>query len=319
MAMSKAKDLCDKTAYVVFADVLYWTARESGADNWAMNFSTDPTQQTIDVLAVPFEWSFGFRCGVDYCLRHDGWDTKGIFTRFSTQGKDRATSSSGLASPFLGNFYINNADGTSVETDPQYRGAQVKWTILLDIFDWELGQKYWVSSALALRPFMGLKGGWIHQTIHTRWFHPINVTSETTFLEGTEDLKNNFGGLGPSVGMDLMWKLGSVRQNIFSLVADFSGAILWGRWAFKDVYQNDQPQKVSVETSKLSSATSTLRGFLGFEWKAGCIANRFSFCAKVGFESQFWLNQLQFYSYNTGRLSNPLTLQGATLDLFFSF
>lgn len=305
--------------YKFFADFLFWTVRESGSDNWGINFSSDTNQEVNDVLSVPFEWSPGVRFGVDYALSHDGWDMKGNYTRFSNQGNDQASSSTGISSPFLGNFYVNNADGATVEASPRYANAKVKWTVHFDMLDWELGRKYWVSSALAMRPFAGIKGGRIHQKIHTNWNNPINVTPATTFVEGKENLKNNFWGLGPSVGIDSVWKLGSIRKHTFSLFTDFSGAILWGRWSFKDVYQNDQPQKVSIGTSDITSATSMLRALFGFGWKANFIQDRFSFSARVGYESQVWLGQLQFYSYNTGRLTNPLTLQGATIDLIFNF
>ena len=46
---------------------------------------------------------------------------------------------------------------------------------MFNIFDWELGRNFWVSKALSLRPFLGLKGGWIHQSIHTKWQNPTRV------------------------------------------------------------------------------------------------------------------------------------------------
>jgi hypothetical protein len=305
--------------YVIFADFLYWTARESGADNWALNFSIGSSKEDIDILSVPFKWNLGLRCGIDYNLNYNGWDIKGIYTWFLTQGKDRQNSISGLSSPFLGNFYINNADGSNIQASPKYARAQVRWTILFNIFDWELGRKYYISSHLILRPFAGLKGGWIQQKIHTKWLNPINVTSENTFLNGAENLKNDFWGIGPSIGIDSEWKLGCLGKVNYHLFADFSGAILGGRWSFKDIYQNDQPQRVSVDTSNLTGASSMLKAVLGLKCIKKLISNRVSFYARIGFESQVWLNQLQFYSYNTGRLSNPLTLQGAIVDLNFNF
>jgi len=312
-------DRCQEKPYVIFADFLYWTIRETGSDNWGLNFSIASTYQKIDVLSVPFKWNPGVRSGIDYSLNHDGWDIKAIYTWFFTQAKDHQNSISHISSPYLGNFYVNNADGSDVQAAPTYASAEIRWRILFNMFDWQLGRKYFVSSSLILRPFAGIKGGWIHQKIHTKWFDPTNTTVQNTFLDGTENLKNNFWGIGPSIGIDSEWKLGCIRKLTFNLFADFAGAILPGRWNFNDIYQNDQPQKVTVDTASFIAASSMLQAILGLKWVIDFAQGRSSFFAKIGYESQVWLSQLQFYSYNTGRLSNPLTLQGATIELSFNF
>jgi Legionella pneumophila major outer membrane protein precursor len=310
---------CRSRPYVLFADFLYWTAKESGSDNWAINFSEFSTYQKIDVQSVPFKWDPGFRLGIDYVLSHDDWDVKGFYSRFYTKANDFENSISGLSSPFLGNFYINNADGSSVQSAPKYSSASVNWAISFNMLDLEIGKKYYVSSCLILRPFADIKGGWIHQKIHTRWFSPINVTSQTTFTSGKENLKNNFWGVGPGIGINSDWQLAHFKKNAFNIFGDFSAAILGGRWSFQDVYKNDQPQKVSIGTSNLTGASTMFRYFFGLKYISNSKNDKISFFTKVGYEAQIWLNQLQFYSYNTGRLSNPLTLQGATIDFSINF
>ncbi len=292
----------------LFADVLLWAASESGSENWAQVFTSSGTSEAIDVLSVDFGWDPGVRVGLDYAMDHDQWNMEGIYTWYHTQGSSQA-SNGNISSSFLGAFYINNADGAK-DSGAQYREASIKWGITLNLLDWELGRKYWVSSALALRPFLGLKGGWIDQTIDTSWKGPIGLD---TFSFGTETIDNNFAGVGPSVGLDMQWQLGSLRRHAFSLFADFSGAVLWGRWTFKDVYQNNAPQTVSVSLPSFQNGASMLRSLAGIEWSVS------SFALRAGYEAQFWLDQLRFYSFNAGRLNSLLAFQGGSLDVSFSF
>ncbi len=308
----------ESNRFHLFTDVLIWSAKESGADNWAQNFSFGSATEDIDILEVHFGWNVGLRCGIDYNTNYAGWDTKWAYTWFRGQGKDQASANNGITSSFLGNFYINNADGAHVSNAPQYQSASIQWKIHFNIFDWELGFN-WRGSALSFRPFVGLKGGWIHQMIHSKWHNPINVSGANAFTVGRENLHNNFWGIGPSGGVNMQWKLGAIRRNSFSLFGDFSGAIMWGHWTLKDVYKNNHPQKVPIITSDINGASSMFRGFLGFEWDVDFAPKQFALSVRLGYESQFWLDQLQFYSYNTGRLDNELTLQGGTLDFIFNF
>ena len=94
---------------------------------------------------------------------------------------------------------------------------------------------------------------------------------------------------------------------------------MWGHWSFSDIFKNDLQQQVSVDLQNINSGASMLRTFMGFGWDANLSQNRYRFSTKLGYEMQFWLNQLQFYSFTGGRLVNELTLQGGTLEFCFNF
>lgn len=308
----------DSTSFDVFADLLVWCAKESGSDNWAQVIVAHGAAIKCDVRDVRFDWDAGFRVGLGYGMRHDQWDTQLYYTRFHTQGDDHVSSSPGsVFSAFLGNFYIDNQNGAGI-SGIAYQKASMRWTIHFDMLDWELGRNFRVSKALALRPFIALKGGWIHQSIHTKWQHP-NRSGAEFFNTGKENLKNNFSGIGPCAGLNTKWAL-VVRENqSFSLLGDLSGAVMWGHWKLKDVYKNDIQQEVVVKLSHINSAASMLRTFLGFGWDTNFRQNRSHFSAKLGYEMQFWLDQLQLYLFDAGRLNDVLTLQGGTLEFRFDF
>lgn len=312
------QDSCNP--FNVFGDVLIWWANESGAENWAQVFSTTDVGINVDVLQVSFGCDVGFRVGIGSCISQDQWDTQLYYTRFRTQDKDGASTTGEIASAYLGNFYIANDDGT--KTGPAYQKARMKWTIDFNTFDWELGCNCCLCGDFSLRPFIGLKGGWIHQTIRTHWQTPIFPSPDpffppTPFDTGQETLKNDFWGIGPSAGLNTKWELCGFCSHVFSLFGDFSGALMYGRWTFEDDYENNILEQVVIDVSSINGAATMVRGFMGIGWDFDC--DTWCFALRVGYEGQIWFDQLQLYTLNSGRMNNPLTLQGGTIDIQFHF
>ncbi len=300
----------------LFADLLVWTAREAGSDCWAEVIHSDSSSSSNDLHEVHFKWDPGLRIGVGYGMKHDRWNTQAHYTWFKTRGTDHISSSPGTVhSSFLGNFYLNNPSGTGL-SGPTYQKARILWTILFNLFDWEVGRNCWISRSVAMRPFLGAKAGWIHQSMHSKWEHP-NLSSPQFFNLATENLKNNFWGIGPEFGINTKWILISGQRQLFHLLGDFSGALMWGHWSFGDVFNNDLQQKILINLQDINSGAWTLRAFMGFGWdvhfSTQCLRT------KLGYEMQFWFDQLQFYSFTGGRLDNELTLQGGTFEICFDF
>ncbi|MBS0653751.1 MAG: hypothetical protein JSR39_09560, partial [Verrucomicrobia bacterium] len=263
-------------------------------------------------------WDAGFRVGIGYGMKHDQWDTQLYYTRFHTDGHDHVSGGPGtIHSSFLGNFYVNNAEGAGL-SGIAYQKGSIDWSIRYNIFDWELGRSFWVSKALSLRPFLGLKGGWIDQSIHSKWVDP-DVAAPLFFHSGKENLKNNFWGVGPSAGLNTKWMALDVNNHRLWLFGDLSGAIMYGHWTFSDAFRNDIDQKVKVKLSHLNSGATMVRTWMGLGWDVLFSRGRYQFAAQLGYEMQFWFDQLQYYSFDDGRLVNELTLQGGTLEFRFDF
>ncbi|MFI5333554.1 MAG: Lpg1974 family pore-forming outer membrane protein [Chlamydiales bacterium] len=302
----------------VFAGLIVWTAKEAGSDCWAEVITSNGSASSNTLRQVDFGWDPGFRIGAGYRLSHDHWDTQAYYTHFQTIGKDHVSNGPGTVhSAFLGNFYVNNPNGSGL-SGPSYQKASIDWTIHFNMLDWELGRNFLVSKSLALRPFLGLKGGSIAQSMHTEWQNP-DLSGAAFFNLGRENLKNNFWGIGPEVGINTRWRLCAREYQSFHLFGDFSGALMWGHWSFGDLFKNDIGDRVSIHLKNIKSGASMARAYMGFEWDANFHQNRYQFSTKLGYEMQFWLDQLQFYSFTGGRLTNALTLQGGTLEFCFNF
>lgn len=302
---------CDST--FAFVDLLVWKLREGSADNWAQEISPDGAYKTADILQVPFHLNAGLRVGVGRNNNYNHWDTVFTYTWFQTKGSSQAyVATGGIYSPFVGNFYINNTNGSNF--GPNYHNAGVQWKLYYNIFDLELGKKFNIDQYLQLRPFIGLKGGFINQRIDTQWQNP---TIATTFIAATENLKNDFAGIGPSVGINTTWPLYDRSKSSFKIVGNFSGALLWGHWSFSDLYENNTPASVAVNVESINGAASMVRALLGIEWSGLLLKKPMSI--RLGYEAQVWFNQVQYYSFNMGRLNNLMSLQGGVLGLCFYF
>lgn len=274
-----------------------------------------------ELAPVHFGWDPGFKVGLGYGMEYDQWNTKTYFTWFRTQGSDHVSSSPGsVHSTFMANFWLDNANASGL-SGPSYSQASIDWTIKFNMFDLELARNFWVSNSLALCPFLAVKGGWIHQLIQSTWQNPAfgDLVDPVPFNTSTETVKNNFWGLGPAAGINMKWNLFALRNHSIHLFGDFSGALMWGHWSFDDLLNNDAHQQVSVNLKSVNGGASMVRSFMGLGWSAGFKQNRYQFSTRLGYETQFWLNQLQFYSFIGATLDTALTVQGGSFECSFDF
>ncbi len=305
------------TSFSFVADFMFWTARESGADCWAEVITTQGSASSNLLKAVAFDWEPGLRVGIGYEKLRDSWNTQAYYTRFHTQGRDAVSSDPGAVhSTFMGAFYVDNTAGAGI-TGPSYEKASIDWTLTFNMFDWNFNRNFHLSPALFLRFMFGIKGGWIDQFIDSKWINPDltgSFAGAPFFLVGCEKVRNNFWGIGPQAGIETKWFL---MPRIFALFGDFSGAIMWGRWSFRDRFTNDASQVINIVTEHINNGATTVRSLMGFCWDVALRQMHLTF--KLGYESQFWLDQLTFYSFVGGRFNNILALQGGTFDVFLEF
>jgi hypothetical protein len=309
-----------------FADALYWTVREGSADNWAQVITPQDDWGawigTTTIVDAPFAWSTGLRVGLGRVQCSDGWDVRAYYTYYNTQATSHAAGE--VYSAFMGNFYVDNMDGPKY--GPQYRSADIQWNFNFHTIDLELRRSFDVASNFTVCPFVGLKTAIINQALHSQWRQPINASGKVyLFHAATEDLSQNFWGIGPSLGVTLEMPLYDRPQYSLKLFGTPSGALMYGHWTFDEFYQNDGPTslldpfptQVTIGMSPIDSVATMVSGVLGVEWTQRFA--RATSTVRLGYEAQVWLNQMQFYSYNMGRLNNLMSLHGGTLEWSINF
>jgi hypothetical protein len=311
---------CGRGRYL-FADALFWTVREGAAENWAQIIT--PQQPlwtnigTATLVDAPFDWRTGLRVGAGV-QAIDGSDMTLYYTNFRTSATSQAAGE--VYSAFMGNFYVGNPDGA--DYGPHYRYADIWWDFTFHTIDFEIGRNYAIGANFQLRPFLGLKAAIINQTIRSNWLLPIDTPEARVphvydFLSATEDMNLGFWGIGPSLGATMTMPLSCKDRYNLRLFATPSGALMFGRWTFSEQYNNDAPATVTTDMSPITGAATMLRGVVGFEWEQ--YFSRVTSTVRLGYEAQLWLNQMQFYSYNMGRLNNVTSLQGGFLEWQISF
>lgn len=296
--------------WAVSADFMAWLASEEVSSIWADVIATDDNVTNINVPGFNFKWDYGFRLGVGSQLSHDQWDTVFYWTRFRTGACHSISPILQLipAQEFFAGFLSGDNPSSMSAT----------WCLSFNLADWELGRRYCMSHGLSARPFLGIKAGWINQLINAR-YNGLIIDEAFTNNYGNERLKNNFFGIGPSAGVNSQWNLCNCGSQFFSLFGDFSSALLWGTWTCCDVYTNTLSYTSSVNTKNSSLGALAFRGFMGIEWDININADKSHITAKIGYEMQFWLNQLRINTFQLQRLQEDLTLQGITFSCRFDF
>lgn len=327
--------------WYLFADALYWHA-DVGSTDWARKVD----DATVQTPAVPFagavhhldfKWNWGFRVGIGVNMDHDSWDSNFYYTWFRTENSNAASVVQGTGT------IVNLVTQQVIDGQPSVStiAGTNEWKIHYNMFDWELGRWYYVSRNLALRPHVGIKGGWINQDVGYT-FSGVNLADpdNPAAIPATADFKNHFWGVGPSSGVNMMWVLGNAgdrQQHRFSLFGDAAGALLYGHFDVKhteSTFDADGALTFGNNLGNLSRnlAVPVLQTQMGFSWDTSFNNDRNHFMFKIGYEFQYWFrqNQQAVYMSQAGdvtagqfaayrRASDDLALQGLTGEFRFDF
>ena len=288
-----------------FIDILQWQVRESGADNWAEIFHITPEKTTVKLVDAPFDWNTGIRIGIGHTFNQNSNDTTIAYTHYQVTASNQAAGT--VASAFDGAYFANNTNGAKLGL--AYNNASVRWQFFYNTVDLNRGHHFDIDPVLQIHPYLGLKAASINQTIYTNWYSP---SIPTTFTNATENLKNDFSGVGPTIGADTTWAIYTGPAQSLSLVGNIGGGILYGHWRFREVYKNNTPVTITIYVGSVNGAAPVATGLLGMQWKKQF--KQADFSVRAGYEAQMWFNQVQFYSLSMGRANRPVSIQGGNLE-----
>ncbi len=315
VTLTSARPESDNGWYL-FADALYWHA-DVGNTDWAVK-TPDVLGQIVlqkDVHSLNFKWSWGFKAGLGVNIDHDMWDSNLYWTWFETDTSNGAgVSAGGVVHDNLGLF-------------GSFTSGKIHWKIQYNMADWELGRWYYVSKYLALRPHVGVKGGWINQNIR------LSFANNEQSYGSLGRFKNDFWGVGPSIGFNTMWVLGSAGKMLnhrFSLLGDFAGALMYGHFRVKheQTFSSGGAVYRGYDVGGLTRnlAAAMFQGMMALSWDVPFNRDRNHFMMKVGYELQYWPRQNQIpwlqgdgSAVGYHRFSDDLMLQGVTAEFRFDF
>ncbi len=289
----------------IFADFLYWYTSETV--DWAFTLASNQNSVRTAYKTTSFNWAPGFRVGLGYNMHHDQWDTQIAYTWFQAEGRDHASGS--VTSGFL---------AARLSFLEPFHTGKMRFNIHFNMFDWDLGRSFCVCKSLSLRPYIGAKGGWINQSIHTHWTTP-HFGGLNFLYFANENVRNNFRGGGPKGGVNGKWIFGNINRHVFSIIGNCAAAYMWGHWTLRDEFNDVFATKTAIKMKGRNFGALMLQMLVGMGWDFNFDKCRSHFAMKVGYEIQDWLNQFQVFTDASGTENADLIFQGLTVDLRFDF
>lgn len=282
-------------AWTPFGELLVWHASEQTSSIWLSDITNpSPGVLSFSPSDINFHWTPGFRGGLSY-EAPNFWNTKIYWTYYPTSTTmNYSVSKQVLAPEFFSGFLSGDL----------FFGASVNWQIVMNTLDIELGHEFSISHALFLNPHIGLKAATINQNINSTW--------NAVIYNSTEKVTNNFSGIGPSFGIEGKWNF----YKELSFAGDFSGALLWGNWNDKDTYSRPSalfglvsPTTITTRMDNSKLGTAMFQYFIGLQFTH---KSTYATTFQLGYEMQYWANQLRVPTFQQLPMHGDLTVQGAT-------
>jgi hypothetical protein len=176
--------------------------------------SSSATSTVNRSLGVDGDYQWGYHVDVQYVLPGDGPDITLGYTHLDS---DDSESKSGLSSTAFSGITIPAAASAVVanaKSDYDY----------IDV-DLLLGKEFVLQNRYHFHPFAGVR----YASIDTKDRASYNVTAAAATTTSTGEVRNDFDGVGPRVGLDA----GIEVANGFSLVARAAGSMIIGNYDWK--------------------------------------------------------------------------------------
>ncbi len=289
---------CDEKADIaVFADFLYWAAKEGG-----LNY-TITSQTPIAILSIPppppivgakvksihTAKNPGVRVGMSLFFDHDDWNGSLLWTHLDTRKDGSATTGGDLDRQVTTNW-IHPITSILFASS-----VKAHWELHFNTLDAELGRRFWLGKAYMIQPFFGLKAAWIHQHFGITYFNPSDNTFNPDntlipfFSQVRVLLKNQNWGLGPRVGIYSSWHL----AKHWDFYGKAAASLLFSWFDIKNKTTNTDLLRPVVTLPSLGlndhfyTIKTNLELALGIQWES-TIFEQQHLVIKAGWEQQYW-------------------------------
>lgn len=281
-----------------FIDVLAWQASQSNTA-WATVTSNQTGSRRIDTDTNSYNIRPGFMAGVSYLANDTLWDTTLSWTSYATDTTNNIPVSGAVVLP----LFFSSDPFISGDV---FFGATSHWQLAMNMFDLDIRKHYQPSSTFSLSPMIGMKGGSIMQDISVNW--------DAVLYHARENITTSFRGIGPTIGLGADWRF----YGNFSLVGNVASTIMYGNWNMKDTFHRPETPLVVTKTTITTSLNQAQFGslmmdyYVGLQWVHQGISH---VTVRLGYEMQYWSNQLRLISVQQLPAQGDLSLQGATCGI----
>ncbi len=292
----------------VQAEVLFMHATEDGL---AYSIKNEGPGPVVDgsVKNVGYDWNWGFRAGIGYNLPHDGWDILLNWTWLRSNENKKE-------SPNAPEVVLQTQ---TAPTQAAVAGTSAKGRARLhtNFLDFELGREFFVSKRLTLRPFAGVRAGWLNRNFRYEYHVPG--------AENEGHNHNRFRGAGLRGGLNTQWGL----CHGWSLFADLALSLIYGKQRLHS-HQDQEADGVETRIQHVHNHWTTVRPMIdlgaGLRWDHLFNCDAYRLRIQLGWEQMtlFGFNKdMNFvnanapgkYTFNQGDLS----WSGLALQFRFDF
>lgn len=186
---------------------LYYYVREDGLDTGKIILTTGPNlDNNISFLEIPFKYKPAFKVEIGSNFCHDNWSVNLSYFKYNI---DR---SNFISLPFVD---FNNPEHY---IDPYWivagaflmgtfwTEAKGKWNLDTNIIDFELGRETYFGKCFFVKPFIGIRSGFIDQKYKVNYFSD-DLRAAHIFYTCDSFNKSDSWLLGPRVGLKTKWRL----------------------------------------------------------------------------------------------------------------
>lgn len=260
-----------KGRFFVGADLLYWTPRTQGLE---LNFGRSSIVQTtvgddLEIIAMEeldvdpkFKWNAGYRIAAGYQFDCSDFEIDAFWTHFQSTG--------------------HRSKSLDIVFDPANSG---KYRIKLDQFDVVLAYNVSLAPCLTLKPFFGVRGTRIRQSVRAQVTTDILIAPDTLATSTRIwDDDQRFTGIGPVFGFQGDWNIGKG----FGIYGTAAGSVLYGfdKIRFEDSQTFSPPISQIVATDDKKNThryNCNIDVAVGLRWQT-CLMDSFQLIMKLGFE-----------------------------------
>lgn len=280
-----------------FVDLLTWHATESNSA-WAETITFPGNTTHVIQDSASFNTRPGIRAGLLYSPENNFWDTRASWTYWSSDSSKTIPNGAQIISSlfFSGSYFISG---------DVFFGASANWQIAMNMLDIDIEHTFKPTPSLTLTPVIGLKGGSIDQKVRSNW--------DAVIYHATENVSSDYTGIGPSFGLNSTLTL---YQDL-NLVGNVSTALMYGRWNISDVYNRPAailitPTTISTSMNQSELGNLMMDYFLGLQYTH---QGRSRVTVELGYEMQYWTNQLRLIAIQQLPPLGDLTIEGATCGI----
>lgn len=263
-------------------EFLYWRAYQGGLAECVSDVNADATTQNGQVISrfrekkndPHFQWQPGYRVGVGF-LSDSCWDIAAYWTDFHSHAHGHHSCA-----------------------------LRQRWKLDFQVVDLLVGYKFCMPSCFTFRPFIGVRGAKIDQS--------VKACRLNAFLcsRVREHNKEQFSGVGPLLGIAANMNLGCG----FSLYADAATSILYGNFNVNSRKFDHFRGGASCSRSRqhLNSYQTVFDAALGIAFER-CICGNRRLILKLGAEHHC------YFDFNRLGSCGDLSLDGGTFSATISF